>query len=128
MFRRSDLSPSSHSHRQREGRGIIRNCRPWNVIQTLSNGHTKRKFSFFPFHMNREEDPLTEIMQVLSLIQWTTFNRALYVQVTVHRDNLRKNNQQDAPSTRNFILSRNSTSSGHLLCPSSGVISCTHCK
>ena len=49
----------------------------------------------------------------------------LYVQVTVHRDNLRINNQQDASSIQNFILSRNSTCFGHLLCPSSGVISCT---
>jgi hypothetical protein len=48
-----------------------------------------------------------------------------YVQVTVHRDNLRINNQQDASSTQNFILSRNSTRFGHLLCPSSRVISCT---
>jgi hypothetical protein len=31
----------------------------------------------------------------------------LYVQVTVHRDNLRINNQQDASSIQNFILSRN---------------------
>jgi hypothetical protein len=37
----------------------------------------------------------------------------------------RLNNQQDASSIRNFILSRNSTCFGHLLCPSSGVIGCT---
>jgi hypothetical protein len=37
---------------------------------------------------------------------------------------LRINNQQDASSIQNFILSRNSTCIGHLLCPSSGVISC----
>ena len=49
----------------------------------------------------------------------------LYVQATVHRDNLRINNQQGASSIQNFILSRNSTYFGHLLCPSSGVISCT---
>jgi hypothetical protein len=49
----------------------------------------------------------------------------LYVQVTVHHDNLRINNQQDASSIQKFILSRNSTCFGHLLCPSSGVISCT---
>jgi hypothetical protein len=55
--------------------------------------------------------------------QW--FKLVLYVQVTVHRDNLHINNQQDASSIQNFILSRNSTSFGHLLCPSSGVISCT---
>jgi hypothetical protein len=48
-----------------------------------------------------------------------------YVQVTVHRDNLRINNQQDASIIQNFILSRNSTCFGHLLCPSSGVIRCT---
>jgi hypothetical protein len=35
------------------------------------------------------------------------------------------NNQQDASSIQNFILSRNSTCFGHLLCPSSQVISCT---
>jgi hypothetical protein len=52
----------------------------------------------------------------------------LYVQLTVHRDNLPINNQQDASSIRNFILSRNSTRFGHLLCPSSGVISCTRGK
>ena len=49
----------------------------------------------------------------------------LCVQVTVHRDNLRINNPQDASSIQNFILSRNSTSFGHFLCPSSGVMSCT---
>jgi hypothetical protein len=38
---------------------------------------------------------------------------------------LRINNQQDPPCIQNFILSRNSTCFGHLLCPSSGVISCT---
>jgi hypothetical protein len=35
------------------------------------------------------------------------------------------NNQQDASSIQNFIFSRNSTCFGHLLCPSSGVTSCT---
>ena len=35
----------------------------------------------------------------------TGFNE-LYVQVTVHRDNLHINNQQDALSIQNFILSR----------------------
>jgi hypothetical protein len=49
----------------------------------------------------------------------------LYVQVTVHPDNLRINNQQDASSIQNFILSRDSTCFGHLLCPSSGVTNCT---
>jgi hypothetical protein len=49
----------------------------------------------------------------------------LYVQVTVHRDNLSINNQQDVSSIQNFILLRNSTCFGHLLCPSSGVIGCT---
>ena len=43
----------------------------------------------------------------------------------MHRDNLRINNQKDASSIQNFILSRNSTCFGHLLCPSSGVVSCT---
>jgi hypothetical protein len=33
--------------------------------------------------------------------------------------------QQDASSIQNFILSRNSKRFGHLLCPSSRVISCT---
>jgi hypothetical protein len=37
----------------------------------------------------------------------------LYVQVTVHRDNLRINNQQYASSIQHFILSRNSTCFGH---------------
>jgi hypothetical protein len=49
----------------------------------------------------------------------------LYVQVTAHRDNLRINNQQDASSIQNLILSRKSTCFGHLLCPPSGVISST---
>jgi hypothetical protein len=35
------------------------------------------------------------------------------------------NNQQDASRIQNFILSRNFTCFGHLLCPSSGVIDCT---
>jgi hypothetical protein len=39
---------------------------------------------------------------------------------------LRINNQQDASSIQNFVLSRNSTCFGHLLCLSSGVISCTN--
>ena len=38
---------------------------------------------------------------------------------------LRISNQQDASGIQNFILSRNSTCFGQLLCPSSGVISCT---
>jgi hypothetical protein len=38
---------------------------------------------------------------------------------------VRINNQQDISSIQNFILSRNSTCFGHLLCPSSWVISCT---
>ena len=60
-------------------------------------------------------------------VQWEMYQlmHALYVQVTVHRDMLRINNQQDAPIMRNFILSRNSTCFGHLLCPSSGITSCT---
>ena len=47
----------------------------------------------------------------------------LYVQVTVHRDNLCINKQQDASSIQNFVLSRNCTCFGNLLCPSSGVAS-----
>jgi hypothetical protein len=39
--------------------------------------------------------------------------------------NFRINNQQDASSIQNVILSQNSTCFGHLLCPSSGAISCT---
>jgi hypothetical protein len=42
-------------------------------------------------------------------------NITLYVQLTVHRDKLRINNQQDASSIHNFILSLNSTCFGHLL-------------
>jgi hypothetical protein len=42
----------------------------------------------------------------------------------LHSKNVPINNQQDASSIQNFILSRNSTCCGHLLCPSSGVISC----
>jgi hypothetical protein len=41
------------------------------------------------------------------------------------KGSLRINNQQDASTSQNFILSRNSTCFGHLLYPSSGVISCT---
>ena len=52
-------------------------------------------------------------------------HKLLCVQVTAHRDNLRINSQQDASSIQNFILSRNSTCFGHLMCPSSEVISCT---
>jgi hypothetical protein len=54
-----------------------------------------------------------------------TLSNILYVQVTVHRNNLRINNQQDASSIQNCVLSRNCTWFGRLLCPSSGVISCT---
>ena len=38
------------------------------------------------------------------------------------------NNQQDTSSIQNCILSRTSTCFWHLLCPSSGVISCTRGK
>ena len=73
---------------------------------------------------------ITEKIRVLYLaegwfIVFVENSFMLYVQVTVHRDNLRINNQQDASSIQNFILSRNSTCFWHLLCPSSGVISCT---
>jgi hypothetical protein len=40
-------------------------------------------------------------------------------------NDLRINNQRDASSIQNFILSRNTTYFGHLLYQSSGVISCT---
>jgi hypothetical protein len=72
-------------------------------------------------------------IEIVSIQNWTFFvlkntnkheTEILYVQVTVHRDNLRINNQQDASNIQNFILPRNSTYFGHLLCPSSGVISC----
>jgi hypothetical protein len=45
------------------------------------------------------------------------FRNAVYI--------LRINKQQDTSSIQNFILPRNSTCFGHLLCPSSGVI-CIH--
>jgi hypothetical protein len=65
------------------------------------------------------------VLGLLTIILGREHLSCFYVQVTVHRDNLRINNQQDASSIQNFILSRNSTCFGHLLCPSSGVISCT---
>jgi hypothetical protein len=52
-------------------------------------------------------------------------NEKCYRQSNWKTHNLRINNQQDASSIQNFILSRTSTCFGHLLCPSSGVISCT---
>jgi hypothetical protein len=42
--------------------------------------------------------------------------------VAAHRENLRINNKTASSSIQNFILSRNSTCFGHLLCPLSGVI------
>jgi hypothetical protein len=68
----------------------------------------------------REHDALI-IVQMCSKLR----NYHLYVQVTMHHDNLCINNQQDASSIQNFILSRNSTCFWHLLCPSSEVIGCT---
>jgi hypothetical protein len=68
---------------------------------------------------------------LIALLTWghrryeQTHFQILYVQVTVHRDNLRINNQQDASSIQNFFLSRNPTCFGHLLFPSSGIISRT---
>jgi hypothetical protein len=47
----------------------------------------------------------------------------LHVQVIVHRDNLRINNQQEVSSIQ-ILLSRDSTRFGDLLFPSSGVITC----
>jgi hypothetical protein len=55
-------------------------------------------------------------------VKWKSLQQqVIYVPVTVHRDNLRINNQQDAPNIQSFILLRNSTYFGHLLCPSSGL-------
>jgi hypothetical protein len=65
------------------------------------------------------------ISNISSTIYFQLYVHLLYVQVTMHRDNLRINNQQDASSIQNFILSWNSICFGHLLCLSSGVISCT---
>ena len=50
----------------------------------------------------------------------------LYVQVTVHRDKLCTKQPTRCIKYPEFILSYNSTCFGHLLCPSSGVICCTH--
>jgi hypothetical protein len=52
-------------------------------------------------------------------------NRVVYEMWGKEHKILRINNQKDASSVQNFILSRNSTCFGHFLCPSSGVISCT---
>ena len=49
----------------------------------------------------------------------------LYVQVTVHRDNLRINNQQDASSIQNFILLRNFTCFG-IFCAHHQELSAAH--
>jgi hypothetical protein len=49
----------------------------------------------------------------------------LYVQVTVHRDNLRIKNQQDGSSIQNFILSRNSTCLG-IFCAHHQELSAVH--
>ena len=68
---------------------------------------------------------LLEKSKIFCLIPSKHSFEVLHVHVTVHRDNLRINNQQDASSIQNFILSRNSTCFGHLLCPSSGFMSCT---
>jgi hypothetical protein len=65
------------------------------------------------------------LMGCLTMLSVNLVYNVLYVQVTVHRDNLHINNQQDVSSIQKFTLSRNSTCFGHLLCPSSGVISCT---
>ena len=49
-----------------------------------------------------------------------------YVQVTVHCDKLRIKQPTRCLKYPTFILSKNTTCFGHLLCPSSGVICCTH--
>jgi hypothetical protein len=50
----------------------------------------------------------------------------IYVQVTVHRDKLRIKQPNRCLKYPKLYLSQNSTCFGHLLCPSSGVMYCTH--
>jgi hypothetical protein len=50
----------------------------------------------------------------------------LYVQVTMHRDKVRIKQPTRCIKYPKFILSYNSTCFGHLPCPSSRVICCTH--
>ena len=50
----------------------------------------------------------------------------LYVQVTLHRDKLRIKDQLDASNIQHLLRHKTLTFFGYLLCPSSGVIYCTH--
>ena len=89
-----------------------------------------RKWSSFPFSKFYTLCAAANVFWRHKFLRCTVTIRfeckfVLHVQVTVHRDNLRINNQQDASSSQNLILSLNSTCFGHLLCPSSGVVSCT---
>jgi hypothetical protein len=74
----------------------------------------------------RSDNRLTYDAQNMNLVTVKTKNvLPLYTEQAKYFMNLHINNQQDAPSIQNFILSRNSTCFGRLLWPSSGVISCT---
>jgi hypothetical protein len=57
---------------------------------------------------------------------WATECILLYVQVTVHHDKFRIKQPTRCIKYPDFILSYNSTCFRYLLCPSSGVICCTH--
>ena len=86
---------------------------PW--IWDIMSRNVGRELPFYAVRIPRTA-------QISSCVTWWTINRLAFARLD---DGLRINNQQDASSIQNFILSRNSTYFGHLLCPSSGVISCT---
>jgi hypothetical protein len=87
------------------------------------NKRTKKLI--IPLHSHAGHEPILKIEDSDRMFLAFIRTANLYVQVTMHRDNLHINNQQDASSIQNFTLSRNSTCFRHLLCPSLGVISCT---
>jgi hypothetical protein len=63
---------------------------------------SREKYPRVPTHKKRGET-----IADLEILRTESNPFLLYVQVTVHRDNCRINNQQDASSIQNFILSRN---------------------
>jgi hypothetical protein len=50
----------------------------------------------------------------------------LYVQVTVHRDNLRINNQQDASSVQNFLFCHETLHVSGIVCAHHQELSAVH--
>jgi hypothetical protein len=96
----------------------------WPLLMciTQKTRNKKKVFGLCP----RRHFPLPESLALASIEPILKINKqnliVLYVHVTVHRDKLRIKQPSRCIKYPKFILSRNCTCFGHLLCPSSGVI------